>query len=98
MSIKLDKRIESVIHFAGLKSVSESEDNPIIYWDNNVIGTINLLKVMEKYNCKNIVFSSSATVYKADSNKLLNENNFCEPVNTYGNTKLTIENILNDIF
>ena len=98
MSIKLKKRIEAVIHFAGLKSVSDSIIRPLKYWDNNVNGTINLLKIMEKYNCKNIVFSSSATVYKAKSNKLLNENDICEPINPYGNTKLTIEKILNDIY
>ena len=64
-SLKLKKGIESVIHFAGLKSVADSVRNPLTYWENNLIGTINLLKVMDKYNCKNIVFSSSATVYKA---------------------------------
>ena len=53
---------------------------------------------MEKHNCRNIVFSSSATVYKAKSDKLLNEEDFCEPVNPYGGTKLTIENILRDLY
>ena len=96
-SFKFNKQIGAVIHFAGLKSVSESVMNPINYWDNNVNGTINLLKVMEEYNCKNIVFSSSATVYKANANKLLNENDICLPVNPYGNTKLTIERILKDV-
>ena len=98
MSNKLNKKIEAVIHFAGLKSVYESKLKPFLYWENNVIGTINLLKKMEKYNCKNIVFSSSATVYKPNSNKHLKENDFCEPINAYGNTKLTIERILNDVF
>ena len=93
MSHKLDKKIEAVIHFAGLKSVSESVAYPISYWENNVIGTINLCRVMEKYSCRNIVFSSSATVYKAQSNKSLKEDDFCEPVNPYGHTKLTIERI-----
>lgn len=51
-----DKPIDSVIHFAGLKSVNESILNPLNYWENNVFGTINLLKIMTKYNCKNIVF------------------------------------------
>jgi len=97
MSYKLDKKIEAVIHFAGLKSVSDSIIDPISYWENNVVGTINLCKVMEKYNCKNIVFSSSATVYKTESNKLLNEENICEPVNPYGYTKLTIERILKNL-
>ena len=98
LSLKLEQNIESVIHFGGLKSVYDSVINPFIYWDNNVNGTINLLKIMFKYNCKNIVFSSSATVYKAPSHKLLSENDICEPINPYGNTKLTIERILNDLY
>ena len=97
MSLELNKTIEFVIHFAGLKSVAESVENPVLYWENNVNGTINLLKVMEKYNCRNIVFSSSATVYKAKSNSPLFENDICEPVNPYGNTKLTIERLLKDM-
>ncbi len=98
MSINLNRKIEFVIHFAGMKSVSESVIKPIEYWDNNVNSTIMLLKVMEKYNCKNIVFSSSATVYKTNPSKLLEESDICHPVNPYGNTKLTIEKILNDIY
>ena len=72
-SLDIKKPIYSVIHFAGLKSISESNRYPLDYWDSNVVGTIKLLKIMEKYNCKNFVFSSSASVYKAASNKLLNE-------------------------
>ena len=98
MSSKVKKQIEAVIHFAGLKSVSDSVIQPINYWENNVNGTINLLKVMKKFNCRNIVFSSSATVYKAQANKLLKEDDICEPVNPYGNNKLTIEKILKDIY
>ena len=97
-SLKLRKGIESVIHFAGLKSVADSVRNPLTYWENNLIGTINLLKVMDKYNCKNIVFSSSATVYKAKYNKLLDENDTCEPANPYGQTKFSIERILKDLY
>ena len=97
-SLKLNKLIEAVIHFAGLKSVSESIIKPILYWENNVAGTLNLLKTMDKFDCNNIVFSSSATVYKANSNKLLFENDICEPINPYGYTKLTVERILNDFF
>ncbi len=89
--------IKAVIHFAGLKSVYDSIMNPISYWENNVVGTINLLKIMSKYDCNNFVFSSSATVYKAKSEKLLCENDICEPVNPYGFSKLTIERILNDL-
>ncbi len=98
MSYKLKKKIEAVIHFAGLKSVYDSILNPISYWENNVVGTINLLKTMNKYNCKTIVFSSSATVYKAKSNELLKEEDICEPVNPYGYSKLTIERILGDLY
>ena len=98
LSSKLEKNIEAVIHFAGLKSVNDSIINPLNYWDNNVNGTINLLKIMEKYNCKNIVFSSSATVYKSQSDKLISENDICDPINSYGNTKFAIEKILNDIY
>ena len=98
MSFKFKKPIRSVIHFAGLKSVYDSVKDPLNYWDNNINGTINLLKVMQKYSCKNIVFSSSATVYRANSNKLLNEDDICAPVNPYGNNKLTIEKFLKDIY
>ncbi len=97
-AISQKKSIEAVIHFAGLKSVSESISYPLNYWENNVNGTINLLKIMAKYNCKNFVFSSSATVYKANSNKLLSENDLCEPLNPYGFTKLTIERILENAY
>ncbi len=93
-----NKQIEAVIHFAGLKSVSESISEPLKYWENNVNGTINLLKIMEKFNCKTLVFSSSATVYKAKSDKLLKEDDICLPVNPYGYTKLTIERILCDLY
>ena len=93
-----NKSIEAVIHFAGLKSVSESIFNPLSYWENNVNGTIKLLKIMEKYNCKCIVFSSSATVYRAQTCKLLKEDDFCDPINPYGQTKLAIEKLLNDIY
>lgn len=72
----------SVIHFAGLKAVGESVAKPLSYYDNNVIGTIALLKVMAKHGCENIVFSSSATLYgdsavNAETNKI-------QPTNPYG--------------
>jgi len=98
LSLNLKKVIEAVIHFAGLKSVSESLKNPLSYWENNISGTINLLNIMDKYNCKTIVFSSSATVYRSQGNKLLEESDICEPTNPYGHTKLTIEKILKDVF
>ena len=95
--LQLKKPIENVIHLAGLKSVYESTLDPLGYWESNVIGSIKLLKIMKKYNCKKIVFSSSATVYK-NSDLKMNEDQLLEPVNPYGNSKLAIEKILNDLF
>ena len=63
-----------MIHFAGLKSVKQSIKNPLLYWDINVIGTHNLVKVMEKNNCKTIVFSSSATIYGSQNKIPIPEN------------------------
>ena len=96
--LSANKNIDGVIHFAGLKSVAESIINPLIYWETNVLGTINLLDNMMEFNCENIVFSSSATVYKQKHGKLLKENCKVGPINPYGNTKLTIELILKDVF
>lgn len=97
-SYEFNTKIEAVIHFAGFKSVFDSIIMPITYWENNIVGTLNLLKTMEKFNCKNIVFSSSATVYKSKLNKLLNENDYCEPVNPYGQTKLSVEKLLDNLY
>ena len=88
---------QAVIHFAGLKSVKDSVYNPLLYWDINVYGSIQLLKVMDKYNCRTIVFSSSATIYNI-STEAHTENTFIKPINAYGNTKATVEQILNDIY
>ena len=93
-----NKHIDGVIHFAGLKAVGESVKLPLIYWDSNVIGTINLLKVMESNNCRKIVFSSSATIYGKTINIALDENTPVKAVNPYGNTKVVIERLLNDLF
>ena len=60
----INDKIDGIIHLAGVKSVFESLNNPIHYWNINVLGTLNLLEVMNKYKCKNFVFSSSATIYK----------------------------------
>ena len=91
------KSIDGVIHFAGLKAVAESFVNPIKYWENNVIGSINLIQKMAEYNCKTIVFSSSATVYGNASDELVTEATKIDPINPYGSTKLTTENFLRDI-
>ena len=90
--------IQSVIHFAGLKAVAESVENPLLYWDNNVKGAITLLKVMEQNNCKTIVFSSSATIYGYAGDESIVEASKISPINPYGSTKVAIENLLNDVF
>ena len=95
--MQTEKKSFDGIHFAGLKAVAESVANPFLYWENNVIGSFNLINTMEKYNCKTIVFSSSATVYGASSRKLLNESSKIHPINPYGSTKLTVETLLNDL-
>ena len=90
--------IDGVIHFAGLKAVAESVNYPLKYWENNVIGSFNLFKSMSENNCKTIVFSSSATVYGNPKDELLNESSGINPINTYGSTKFTVENLLNNIY
>lgn len=92
------KSIDFVIHFAGLKSVRESFENPLGYWMENVYGTINLLKIMTEVDCKNIVFSSSATIYGYSKTYLMNEKTKISPVNPYGETKATVEKVLDNIF
>ena len=95
---KNDETISGVIHFAGLKSVSESVSKPIAYWGNNVIGTINLLTIMEEFECKKIVFSSSASIYGFKENSMLDEASGIKPTNPYGMTKVVNENFLKDVF
>ena len=89
--------IESVIHFAGLKAVGESNDIPLRYYQNNVAGTIILLETMAKFNVKKLVFSSSATVYGESNPSPLNEEMPISATNPYGQTKLMIEHILKDL-
>ena len=90
--------IDSVIHFAGLKAVGESVQMPLKYYDNNITGTITLCEVMQKNNCKNIVFSSSATVYGDPHTTPIKEDFPLSPTNPYGRTKLYIEEILRDLY
>lgn len=87
---------EAVIHFAGLKSVGESVEQPLTYYENNVAGSVELLKAMDAHECKKIVFSSSATVYGTPQYLPLDEAHPVAPVNPYGQTKLMVENILRD--
>lgn len=93
-----NKDIDSVIHFAGLKAVGESCEKPIEYYHNNITGTLVLLDVMRKYNCKKIVFSSSATVYGVPKQVPIKEDFPLSTTNPYGSTKLMIEQILTDVY
>lgn len=91
--------IDSVIHFAGLKAVGESVKKPLNYYENNISGTINLLNIMKKYECKKIIFSSSATVYGEHNQVPYNEEmEIKHATNPYGETKIIIENILKDLY
>ena len=87
-----------MIHFAGLKAVGESVAKPLLYYENNIAGTVNLLNVMTKYNCTNIVFSSSATVYGDPASVPVTESFPTMGTNPYGRTKLFIEQILTDLY
>ncbi|XP_028762903.1 bifunctional UDP-glucose 4-epimerase and UDP-xylose 4-epimerase 1-like [Neltuma alba] len=91
------KKFDAVIHFAGLKAVGESVAKPRKYFDNNLIGTINLYEVMAKYNCKKMVFSSSATVYGQPDEIPCVEDSKLQAMNPYGRTKLYSEEIARDI-
>ena len=92
-----ENNIKEVIHFAGLKAVGESVQKPLEYYHNNITGTIMLLEVMKKYNCKKIVFSSSATVYGLPKTVPIKEDFPLSTTNPYGSTKLFIEQILKDV-
>lgn len=92
-----ENNIDSVIHFAGLKAVGESVAKPIEYYHNNITGTLVLLKLMKKYNCKKMVFSSSATVYGNPASLPIKEDFPLSTTNPYGSTKLMIERILQDV-
>lgn len=96
-SILKSQEFDAIINFSGLKSVGESIKNPISYYDNNVLGTINLLKAMKETNVKNFVFSSSATVYGIPDTLPICEAAPRSATNPYGQSKLIIERILEDI-
>lgn len=90
--------IESCIHFAGLKAVGESVEKPWEYYDNNITGTLTLVDVMRKHHVKNIIFSSSSTVYgDPDSVPVTEESPLKKCTNPYGSTKFMLEQILTDI-
>lgn len=88
---------DAVVHCAGLKSVSESVDDPRSYYDNNIVGTLVLLDVMEGAGCSSLVFSSSATVYDPHGTIPMTEESPTAPMSPYGHTKLFIEQILDDV-
>lgn len=90
---------DAVIHFAGYKAVGESVKEPLMYYSNNLISTMNLLDVMKKYNVKKIVFSSSATVYGEQAVPKYTETmKRGETTSPYGTTKAMIEKILEDLY
>lgn len=93
----IDFKVDAVIHFAGLKAVGESAQEPLKYYDNNVGGSISLLEAMQQTNVKTIVFSSSATVYGEPIYLPYDEEHPLKPINTYGRTKLQVEEILQDL-
>jgi len=90
-------KIDTVMHFAGLKAVGESVAIPLSYYENNVQGTLSLLRAMSEQSVKNIIFSSSATVYGDPKYLPIDENHPLAPTNPYGRTKLHIEQILEDV-
>lgn len=91
-------KFDLVMHFAAKKAVGESEVNPTFYFDNNVVGSLNLLKAMEKNGIKQIIFSSTAAVYKApEDEKNITENSELKPGNVYGQTKLMVEEMIKSL-
>ncbi len=90
--------IFGTIHFAGLKAVGESVEKPLMYYENNVTGTLNLLEVMNENDVRNIIFSSSATVYGEPSEIPLTEKADLGPTNPYGQSKLMVEHIMQDLY
>jgi UDP-glucose 4-epimerase len=96
-SVLRESACEAVIHFAGLKAVGESVDNPLLYYDANVGGSLSLLRAMESAGVKKLVFSSSATVYGEPQELPYRENHPLAPTNPYGRTKRQIEDMLRDL-
>ena len=93
-----ENNIEAVLHLAGFKAVGESLQIPILYYHNNITGTLTLCEKMKKYNVKKLVFSSSATVYGIPKSVPISEHFPLSATNPYGRTKLMIETILQDIY
>lgn len=93
-----ENKIDAVIHFAGYKAVGESVQKPLMYYRNNLDSTLTLCEVMNEFNCKNLVFSSSATVYGKPDHLPIKEDFPLSTTNPYGSTKLYIEGILRDLY
>lgn len=93
-SASIGRNIDAVLHFAGLKAVGESVENPLSYWDVNVNGSRQLLAVMQAYGCRTIIFSSSATVYGVPKQTPIPETAVVQPINPYGHTKAAVEQML----
>lgn len=93
-----ENKIDAVIHFAGFKAVGESVSKPLMYFHNNITGTLILCELMNKFNVKKLVFSSSATVYGNPQSVPITEDMPLSATNPYGRTKLMIEEILRDLF
>lgn len=93
----VENDIDSCIHFAGLKAVGESCEKPLLYYHNNITGTLNLCDIMQKHGAKRMVFSSSATVYGKPASVPITEDFPLSTTNPYGETKLMIERILKDL-
>jgi UDP-glucose 4-epimerase len=90
--------VDAVIHFAGLKAVGESQENPALYYDNNVVGSLSLVQVMAEAGVKSMVFSSSATVYGDQKGQgQYSEEALLAPTNVYGRTKRMVEDLLRDV-
>ena len=92
-----ENKIDSIIHFAGFKAVGESVAKPLAYYTNNLVNTLIVLNTMKKYGVRNLVFSSSATVYGDPHTCPILENFPLSTTNPYGSTKLMIEDMLRDI-
>ena len=97
-SIFEKEKIDAIIHFAGLKAVGESVSKPLLYYQTNLISTMNLLTCMKEFSVKKLVFSSSATVYGNPSSLPILEDFPLSATNPYGQTKLMIETILKDVY
>lgn len=97
IALMREKRFDAVVHFAGLKAVGESVEKPLLYVDNNIVGSAHLLKAMKDVGCRNLVFSSSCTVYGMPQANPIDEAHPRSALNPYGRSKLIIEDMCYDL-